>query len=228
MSIELAQLYDNLFDRSIRQISKGEIEIDRQINNDRDRRRGLTLLIRPNDEIKARVRTFQEEMLNIEGEQYYQPISDLHVTALSIISCYEGFDLSQVRVFDYEQIIFQSLKKLPEFGLQFKGVTASREAVMIQGFPVGEGLDMLRNCIRNNFQSADLQQSIDSRYRLTTAHMTSVRFRKELHSPNKFGNLLRDYRTAGFGEMKVQSLELVYNDWYQTSNIVKTLHSFHL
>ncbi|WP_293907519.1 2'-5' RNA ligase family protein [Sphingobacterium sp. UBA5670] len=228
MSIELAKLYDNLFDRSIRQISKGEIEIDRQINNDRDRRRGLTLLIRPSDEVKARVRTFQEEMLNIEGEQYYQPISDLHVTALSIISCYEGFDLSQVRVFDYEQIIFQSLKKIPEFRLQFKGVTASREAVMIQGFPLGDGLDMLRNRIRNNFQSTDLQQSIDSRYRLTTAHMTSVRFRKELHCPYKFGNLLRDYRTAGFGEMKVQSLELVYNDWYQTSNIVKTLHSFHL
>jgi len=228
MSIELAQLYDNMFDRSIGQISKGEIEMDRQINDDRDRRRGLTLLIRPSDEIKARVRTFQEEMLNIEEEQYYQPISDLHVTALSIISCYEGFDLSQVSIDAYKQIIFQSLKKISEFRLQFKGVTASREAVMIQGFPVGGGLDMLRNCIRNNFKSTDLQQSIDSRYRLTTAHMTSVRFREELSSPYKFGNLLKDYRTAGFGEMKVQSLELVYNDWYQTSNIVKILHSFHL
>lgn len=228
MSIELAQLYDNLFDRSIGQISRGEIEVDRQIDNNRDRRRGLTLLIRPHDEIKTRVREFQKEMFDIDGKQYYQPVSDLHVTALSIISCYEGFVLSQVRVFDYVQIIFQSLEKIPEFRLQFRGITASREAVMIQGFPIGEGLDILRNSLRNNFKSTDLQQSIDSRYKLATAHMTSVRFREELCSPYKFGNLLRDYRIADFGEMKVKSLELVYNDWYQTSNIVKTLHSFHL
>lgn len=228
MSIELAQLYDNLFDQSIGQISRGEIEIDRQIDNDKDRRRGLTLLIRPHDDIKARVREFQEEMLDIDGQQYYQPVSDLHVTALSIISCYEGFDLSEVHVFDYEQIIFKSLEKIPKLRLQFKGITASRDAVMIQGFPVGEGLNILRNCLRNNFKSTDLQQSIDSRYKLATAHMTALRFRKELCSPYKFGNLLRDYRTAEFGEMNVQSLELVYNDWYQTSNIIKTLHSFPL
>jgi 2'-5' RNA ligase len=228
MSIELAQLYDNLFDRSIGQINRGEIEIDRQIDNDKDRRRGLTLLIRPHDEIKARVREFQEQMLDIDGQQYYQPVSDLHVTALSIISCYEGFDLNQVRVFDYEQIIFQSLEKISEFRLQFKGITASRGAVMVQGFPVGEGLNILRNSLRNNFKVTNLQQSIDSRYKQATAHMTSVRFRKELCSPNKFVNLLREHRTTEFGEMNVKSLELVYNDWYQTSNIAKTLHSFHL
>lgn len=224
--MELTQLYDSLFNQSIRQISRGEIQIDRKIDDNGDRRRGLTLLIRPSDEIKVLVRAFQDEMLNIEGEQYYQPISDLHITALSIISCYEGFDLGQVHIPDYEYIISQSLKEIPRAKLKFNGITASREAVMIQGFPMGDGLEMLRDRLRNNFKSASLQQSMDSRYRLTTAHMTSVRFRKELQSPSKFANLLQDYRKTEFSEMRIESLELVYNDWYQNSNIVKTLHCF--
>ncbi|CAM3661359.1 2'-5' RNA ligase family protein [Sphingobacterium prati] len=224
--MELIQLYDSLFNQAIRQISRGEVQIDRKIDDNGDRRRGLTLLIRPSDDIKVLVRAFQDEMLNIEGEQYYQPISDLHVTALSIISCYEGFDIGQVHIPDYEYIISQSLEEIPKTKLTFKGITATREAVMIQGFPMDEGLEMLRDRLRNNFKSANLQQSMDSRYRLTTAHMTSVRFRKELQSPSKFANLLHDYRKVEFGEMRIESLELVYNDWYQNSNIVKTLRCF--
>lgn len=79
--MELMQLYDNMFNQSIGQISRGDIEIDRQIDDDSDRRRGLTLLIRPNDEIKARVEAFQDELIKIDGGQYYQPPSDQHVTA---------------------------------------------------------------------------------------------------------------------------------------------------
>ncbi|WP_286858480.1 MULTISPECIES: 2'-5' RNA ligase family protein [Sphingobacterium] len=226
--MKLIQHYDNMFNQSIGQISRGEIEIDQQIDNDRDRRRGLTLLIRPNDEIKAHVGAFQDELMKIDGVQYYQPSSDLHVTALSIISCYEGFDLSDIQIQDYEDIISQSLNDIPSTELKFKGITASREAVLIQGFPMGDGLEILRDKLRSNFSSSALQQHIDSRYRLATAHMTSVRFRKELRSPDKFGTKLQDYRAAEFGEMKIESLELVYNDWYQNSNIVKILHRFAL
>jgi len=224
--MELTQLYANLFNQSIGQISSGEIEIDRQIDDERDHRRGLTLLIRPDDEIKAGVRAFQEELMKIDGAQYYQPSSDLHVTALSIISCYEGFDLSEIQIRDYEDIISQSLDDIPATRLKFKGVTASREAVLIQGFPMGDGLGILRDRLRSNFRSSDLQQSIDSRYRLATAHMTAVRFREELRFPAKFGRKLQDYRAAEFGEMNIKSFELVYNDWYQKSNIVKTLRRF--
>lgn len=224
--MELMQLYDNMFNQSIGQISRGDIEIDRQIDDDSDRRRGLTLLIRPNDEIKASVEAFQDELIKIDGGQYYQPPSDQHVTALSIISCYEGFDLNEIQIRDYEDIISQSLNDIPSTMLKFKGITASREAVLIQGFPMCEGLEILRDRLRSNFRSSDLQQSIDSRYRLATAHMTSVRFRRELRSPAKFSGILQDYRVAEFGVMNIKSLELVYNDWYQNSNIVKTLRRF--
>ncbi len=64
--MELIQLYDSLFNQAIRQISRGEVQIDRKIDDNGDRRRGLTLLIRPSDEIKVLVRAFQDEMLNID------------------------------------------------------------------------------------------------------------------------------------------------------------------
>jgi 2'-5' RNA ligase len=224
----LTELYDNLFNHSIGQISQGDIEIDRRIDDQGDRRRGLTLLIKPSDEVKGQINLFQDEMRKIDAEQYYQPMTDLHVTVLSIISCYEGFDLNQVHVADFESVIADSIRDVPKTEFLFKGITSSRQAVMIQGFPTGDGLDRLRECLRKNFSSSGLQQSIDSRYKLTTAHMTSLRFRKELQSPAKFAERLEDFRTVEFGAMPIVSLDLVYNDWYQNSSIVQLLNRFTL
>lgn len=224
----LSQLYDRLFHQSIGKIGRGDILPDQMIDHPGDNRRGLTLLIRPNDEIKDKISRFQQEMKSIDEEQYYQPAADLHITALFIISCYDGFDLEDVSIPDYVQVISESMKDIPEMRLHFHGITATREAVMIQGFPVDNGLETLRDRIRKNFGFTDLQQSIDLRYKLSTAHLTSIRFRKALKSADKFSATLKNYRETNFGEMQTTSLELVYNDWYQKNTIVKTLHRFTL
>lgn len=224
----LSELYDGLFYQSIGKIQKGDILMDEMIDNPIDKRRGLTLLIRPNNTIVDKIHRFQQEMKNIDREQYYQPLSDLHITALSIISCYDGFDLTQVSVPDYEQIIAESIKDISEIKLNFHGITTSREAVMLQGFPMNDGLDKLRNQLRNNFGLSALQQSIDSRYKLSAAHITAVRFRKILKSPDSFASMLQSYRGIDFGEMRAEFLDLVYNDWYQNGTVVKILHRFTL
>jgi len=224
----LSQLYDRLFRESIDKICKGEILPDGMIDQTTDRRRGLTLLIRPTDNIKDGIYRFQKEMKSIDNEQHYQPATDLHVTALSIISCYDGFDLNEIDVPDYIRVISESIKEISKINLNFHGITASPEAVMIQGFPTDDGLKTLRERLRKNFGMTDLQQSIDSRYQLSTAHITSIRFRKALDSPARFAALLQQYREVDFGRMEVESVDLVYNDWYLSDSITKTLHRFRL
>lgn len=223
----LSPLYDHLFRQSIGAIEKGDVLPDRMIDK-KDNRRGLTLLVRPADDIKDNICRFQKEMKDIDGEQYYQPAADLHITALPVITCYGGFDLADVSLPDYVQVISESIQDIGKIGLVFKGITASREAVMIQGFPTDNSLGTLRERLRKNFGRTELQQSIDSRYPLSTAHITSIRFRKALKSPDRFAAMLQQHRKSDFGKMQAALLELVYNDWYQKHTVVETLHRFML
>ncbi|MBD1432481.1 mutarotase [Sphingobacterium sp. DN00404] len=222
--MNLTTLYNNLYTRSIDDIRNGNNKIDRLIDDKNDKRRGLTVLIRPNDNIQRTITRFQQELMVIDKDQYYQPLPDMHVTVLSIISCYDGFNLGQIETSKYIRLFEQSARNIMDIGLHFQGISASPEAVMIQGFPLSEGLERFRDQLRENFKASALQQTIDARYRLTTAHITAVRFREHIRTPQKFAERLENYRDVDFGSFKPKEIELVYNDWYQKRHIVKTLH----
>lgn len=226
--MNLTELYNNLYTRSIDNIRNGDNKIDRLIDDKNDKRRGLTVLIRPNDNIQEAIARFQQELMVIDKEQYYQPRPDMHVTVLSIISCYEGFNLGQIETSKYIRLFEQSARNIMDIGLYFQGISASPEAVMIQGFPLSDGLERFRDQLRDNFKATALQQTIDARYRLTTAHITAVRFREQIKAPQKFAERLENYRDVDFGSFKPKEIELVYNDWYQKRHIVKTLHKISL
>ena len=61
--------------------------------------------------------------------------------------------------------------------LTYKGVTASPSCLMIQGFMNHESLNITRNNLRKKLKNTTLQQSIDKRYSIQTAHSTVCRFR---------------------------------------------------
>lgn len=226
--MNLTEHYNKLYNQSIEKIREGNVLTDKLIDDENDKRRGLTVLIRPSEDIKKRIQHFQGEMSNIDNQQYYQPISDMHITVLSIISCYDGFDLSQVNIPNYVHLIKESIRNTPKISLQFKGISTSREAVMVQGFPLNDNLEYLRNRLRSNFKATSLQQSIDARYTISTAHITTARFREQIQHPEKYAELLENYRNVDFGHFKPEAVELVYNDWYQKAHIVETLFKAHL
>ncbi|MDQ2792657.1 MAG: hypothetical protein M3Y12_01415 [Bacteroidota bacterium] len=64
-------------------------------------------------------------------------------------------------------------------------------------------------------QRLGLQQSIDQRYSIQTAHSTVLRFRSKLHNGPALLKKLAQYQHHPFGSFEVNSLELVHNDWYQ-------------
>lgn len=203
-----------------------EYSIDSNIHNPLDKRFGLTLLIKPQIEIQNNIQNFLTELRNTEPGQYYYPNSDLHVTTLSIISCYEGFNLKDITISDYSKIIIESLESINEFEIEFRGVTASDSAIMIQGVPKTETLHQIRENLRINFGKSSLQKSIDSRYPLTTAHITVLRFSEKLNNAGQFINCIEKYRNHDFGTSKVSTLDLVYNDWYQRKEVVQQLAEF--
>ncbi len=223
---DLKKHYDVLYKESIEKMVAGTYQIEHEIDSSSDHRFGLTLIIRPNNQIKKNIQIFLDELKAIDPDQYYYPDSDIHLTVLSIISCYDHFDLDSIAVADYVALIEKSLANIGELEINFQGITASPSAIMLQGFPSTNALDDLRNNLRANFKESALEQSIDKRYSIQTAHSTLARFRKPIENKEKLLATLEKYRNFDFGNFKVESCYLVYNDWYQRKQWVKVLHEF--
>ena len=226
MSAELISTYDKFYNDAIQKIRSGQYETDHLIGSPLDKRLGVTLLIRPDEQVRVQIQKFLAALRVIEPEQYYYPSSDIHVTVMSIISCYNGFDLNQIVVQDYIDLIRKCLPAPKNIEISFKGVTASPSCIMIQGFPQQPVLDDLRESVRTAFKASSLQQSIDKRYSIQTAHTTVVRFTKPFTAKEKFIKVLEDFKDYDFGRATISEIELVYNDWYQREKFVKNLFCF--
>ncbi|WP_337966683.1 mutarotase [uncultured Flavobacterium sp.] len=226
--MNLQEHYNELYKKSSEAILAGNYKLDSQINDKSDLRFGITLLIRPSETIKANILFFLNELKAIDPLQYYYPDSDIHITVMSIISCYEGFSLNKITIADYVEIIKKSLIDVNEIKIKFQGITASPSALMIQGFPTDESLNNLRDKLRKNFKQSTLQQSIDSRYAISTAHSTVLRFQEKLQNPKQLIDVAEKFRDFDFGEFKVENIELVYNDWYQREENTIHLEDFNL
>jgi len=53
-------------------------------------------------------------------------------------------------------------------------------------------------------------------------------FRQQLTNKEAFTRVLNTYRTHSFGTSVVDSLDLIYNDWYQRVASVQTLQTFRM
>ena len=146
---------------------------------------------------------------------------------MSIISCYTGFDLQRIAIPDYVRVIEQSIAG-NNIAIRFTGVTASPSCIMLQGFPEDDTLNTIRNNLRTNFKSSTLEQSIDKRYSIQTAHTTVIRFRKPIAHLDEYLKILEIYRDHDFGTLRTNTLELVHNDWYHRTERIKQLHTFSL
>ncbi|NIJ46491.1 2'-5' RNA ligase [Wenyingzhuangia heitensis] len=226
--MDLKKHYDSLYKESVLKIAKENCQIDPLIDAGNDNRFGITLLLRPSEEVKNHIQYFLRQLKLIEPSQYYYENSDIHITVMSIISCYNGFDLDKLNIEDYNQIICKSLIDFTPLKITCRGVTASSSCLMIKGFMENESINLLRDRLRAHFRATTLEQSIDKRYAIQTAHSTVVRFRKKLSNKNEFLALVEKFKDYDFGTFKVERLELVYNDWYQRKKSVRKLTDFTL
>ena len=224
--MDLAAHYNQLFTNSVQAISTNNYVIDFEIDSKSDQRFGITLLIRQSEAVKNKIQLFLKELKEHEPSQYYYPNSDIHITVLSIISCHDGFSLNQIDLEQYIAVIQENIASLNNLEIGFSGITASHSTIMIQGFPTNDSLNTFRNVLRDAFKKTNLQQSIDSRYTLFTAHVSVCRFRKPINNTEKLVSFLEKYRKTNFGKFEVKELELVYNDWYQKKEKTQLLHQF--
>jgi len=226
--MNLIEHYDGLYNDAIQKIRTDDYQTDDLIDACDDDRRGITLVIRPQLQVRNNIQNFLADLKAIEPGQYYYPNSDIHITLMSVISCYNGFDLSQISIPEYVEVIRKSLIHGKPVSIEFKGITASPSCIMVQGFMSNDILNDIRDQLRINFRNSGLQQTIDQRYSIKTAHATVIRFRKQFRRKENFLKALENYRNFDFGQFSVNNIELVYNDWYQRKDNLKKIYKFSL
>lgn len=145
---------------------------------------------------------------------------------MSIVPCYEGFNIENIELVKYIELVKKCLPLNENIEINFKGLTASNSCIMLQGFMNNNLLNEIRNNLRVEFKKSELEQSLDKRYSIQTAHSTVVRFKNSFTEKHSFLKIIDKYVDYEFGTFEVKKIELVYNDWYQRKEFVQKIYEF--
>jgi 2'-5' RNA ligase len=222
-------IYEKLWQEATLAFEHGTVRLDTFLKNrPEDARRGITLVARPDAATRACVENFLDEIAAIAPEQHFYQPSEFHLTVLSVIPASESWRQTAQRLPEYLAVLDEVLKGRPPFSLSFRGVTATPEAVMIQGYPEDNALTQLRDELRAGLAGRGLGENLDRRYKIATAHLTVVRFATPMKDWKPLKSLLAANRYRDFGTTSFRALQLIEGDWYASANTVRTLRKYPL
>ena len=217
-----------MWDRAWPHVAAGDVDCDTHLAGGLDPRRGMTLIARPDPSLADGFAHVQDRLAGADARQYRQPRADLHVTVLSLFTVTEDYPPHLARRADYAAAVLDAVESLPAFDIDFDGITISRGAVLARGFPRDGTLELLRARLREALRACGLDGMLDQRYRLVTAHSTLLRFTAPPADPARFAAALAELRGMPLGTMRVDTLQLVVNDWYMSSAAVEPIETLAL
>jgi 2'-5' RNA ligase len=226
---EPRQTYNRLWDEAVSAFERNDLELDHHLpNKDQDLRRGLTLAFRPSQTVQDSIGKFLHELKAAASGQYFYRPEEFHVTVLAIIPGSESWQDRIHHLPAYQTIIDEVLKRHRKFSVKFQGLTASRGAVMIQGFPGNDTLTQIRDELRESLRQNQLGEQLDVRYKINSAHITVTRFCDANTDWKRVLELLKANRTTDFGETCAENIELIFGDWYASAKTARTLQEYKL
>lgn len=217
-------IYETLWKKSHEAFLNDQYELDDHLNHrEEDTRRGMSVIARLDNSVLEKIGSFLHEGKLIEPGQYFYEAYDIHITILTLITCHDGFDPNQIDTEPYRKLIEKICLKQHPVKIVFKGITASPNCVMVQGFPVDNCLSSLRQELREQFSCSGLRNSMDKRYVLQTAHSSVIRLHSPIQQKKQFVEYLEKYRDYAFGIADISSLEFVFHDWYMSKALVSKI-----
>jgi 2'-5' RNA ligase len=223
------RIYEQLWGEAVTAFELGRPQVDLHLpGKTNDRRRGVSLIFRLPAEVQTRIQSFLDSLARDLPGQYFYQQEELHVTVVTLISATELWrqEIGDVKAF--RGILNEVLSHHPPFQLEFRGVTAAPNAVLIQGFPRDDTLEKIRSELRRIFAQRGFANRLDRRYPNSAAHVTAVRFCKADADWKRLLAILQANRQTPFGEMSVETLQLVWGDWYASANNLRILEEFPL
>lgn len=225
----LEEHYQCLWRNAIESFKSGRVEIDANLLSKRgDLRRGMTLVIRPHQRVVRQISLLLSELAAVEPNQYFYGSSEFHITLLSLFTATENYQPYYDKQSSYLRAVDKVLSQARPFTIRFDGITASPGAIMVQGFPEDDALNQLRDCLRRELINEQLGGGLDRRYKIKTAHITVFRFQSQPKDTKQFLRILNKFRLYDFGTIKVESIQMVKNDWYMSEKEVNVVEEWEL
>ncbi len=225
----LDRIYNALWTEAADHFARGVVETDPfLLDRDADRRLGLTVIVRPNQETLDGISGLVRELAGVEPDQHYYGLDEVHVTVLSLFTATERHAQYLANTHRFKLAVETALRDAPAFTIRFRGVTASKSSVMVQGYPLDNSLEGLRASLRQSLADHGLGAGLDERYRIATAHCTIMRLANPPRDLDGLAKLLDANRARDIGETRVRSLLLVQNDWYMSRDRVSILAEYPL
>jgi 2'-5' RNA ligase len=222
-------IYEELWVKAVSAFERGELKIDPHLpDKTADHRRGVTLIFRPSPNVKDAVSNLMRRLAAICPSQYFYRPDELHITVLSIFTMTELWEREMEQFQKCRPIIGDALRTRRPFKIEFRGVTATPDSILIQGFPLDDGLAEIRTALRQAFARAGFADMLDRRYKASAAHITTMRFCCPCSGARRLLGFLEENRQTGFGECHIAKLELILGDWYASADKVKTLEEYPL
>ncbi len=201
-------------------VSLGKIETDPYLSGEMvDNRRGLTLIARPEDTTINALQSCLGDLASDLGEQYLQPADDLHTTVLSIIPGTPDYPPATDVVARCIRCVAKAIAQFGEsFEIDYQGLIASSDALLVKGYPRGEALQKLRAEILRELAASGLGDYFERRYPMVAAHITVARFTRQPQNLAALAKRLGALKQHRFGTSRVSEMDLVENDWYMRTH----------
>lgn len=210
----LNALYDGILDRDRAKLLAGGAADPFLAQAAADDRMGLSLVFRPAAPVAARIAAHTALLCRTEPELYCYPAQDLHVTVLDILKGEPGRPLPP-EIDRYIGCIGECCRQARPFAVEFDGMTASDSVVMVRGFYTG-GLAQVRALVRRDLARQALP--LEERYETVSAHVSAARFPCRLRAPAALLHFVA--QPVYFGQTEVDTLELVFHNWYDSQKSV--------
>ena len=213
----LQEHYNSILLKNKDKLKQGGIKDDLLSNVLKDKRMSMVLLIRINPDISNNIQNAINNLKEIEPDSmYYYPSTDFHITVIDILKGELGRNIPE-NINDYINCIKECTKQIKPFEIEFDGLTASDNAILVKGFYDNE-LQKFRELLRENLEKNKLK--LEERYKTISSHITIARIKNKLNNPEKLIELVEKNKNYYFGKMKVESLELCFHNWYDTQKQV--------
>ena len=224
---KLTEFYDSLWSKAEDAFARQAITVDPHLRHkEEDRRRGLSLIIRPEADLARHIFMGTEELRKLEPEQYYYAAEEYHVTVCSLVTASIEYQENAQTIGSYTQALRRGLAGVGFVPIEFRGLTGTPEAIMVQGFPEADALNQIRDHLWAELARAGLR--VNQRYLPQAAHLTLARYAQPLSNFPAWAGKLKTFRTQFFGEDKIKEFHLVENDWYLSTPKLRPLATFSL
>jgi 2'-5' RNA ligase len=223
------KIYEQLWDEAMAAFEAGKPKLDPHLPDKKnDRRRAVSLSIPLPAAVQGSIKKFFDQLAaEFPGQYFYAP-EELHVTMVTLISATEHWEQEFDDVEAFHGIVREVLGRHRGFKLEFRGVTAAPNAVMVQGFTVDTTLEDIRADLRRTFVERGFPNRLDRRYPNAAAHVTAMRFCKSDSDWKRLAAVLAANRQTPFGEMRVETIQLTWGDWYLSTGIARVLEEYRL